>query len=386
MATDGVCCDTACTGKCVSCKNADTGKGDGTCSPVTEGTDPASDCPDPTDPNSCGPDGLCDDKGACRVFAPMTKVCGAATCAGGVVDGHHCNASGTCIVGTTDCKPFVCADATNCLTSCTTAADCKATGVRCVAGACVALLSNGDACTMGDECASKNCVDGVCCNNACDGQCQACNTPGSVGTCSAIKGNPVGGRPTCNGGGTPCAGSCDGVGAACTYPSIGTDCGTMCTDGKYVEKKCDNKGACVAKDPVSCNNYACETTGCKNACTTKSDCATADFDCKDGKCVPPPTAVCADDGVHIQQGDTTTDCTPRRCKGGKCVETCVDSASDCAPNYVCGGDGKCTPAAPTSEPDPGCGCTTRPAPFSSAAIIGMLAIAASLGRRVRRKL
>ncbi|MGZ3456472.1 MAG: MYXO-CTERM sorting domain-containing protein, partial [Polyangiales bacterium] len=126
-------------------------------------------------------------------------------------------------------------------------------------------------------------------------------------------------------------------------------------------------------------------TGCKNSCVDKSDCATADFDCKDGKCVPQATARCADDGIHIQEGDSVTaDCSPGRCKGGKCVETCVDSALDCIPGYVCGTDGKCAPQ-PTEEPKTGCGCTTQPAPFSSAAAIAVLAIAASLGRRARRR-
>ncbi|MGZ3452092.1 MAG: hypothetical protein ACXVEF_20960, partial [Polyangiales bacterium] len=336
IVADGMCCDAACTGKCVSCKGSETvGGADGTCSPVKSGT-PATECPGPTGPNDCGPDGTCDGAGACRKNALDTKTCGVASCDVSTGKGRHCDGFGMCIDGPFDCAPFVCADATKCLTACTTPSDCKASGMRCAAGACVPLVENGKACTMGDECASKNCVDGVCCNNACDGQCQACNTPGSMGTCSAVKGDPVGGRAACNGAGTPCAGSCDGVGAACAYPSIGTDCGTACTDGKFVDKKCDNKGACVSKDPVSCNNYACETTGCKNSCVDKSDCATADFDCKDGKCVPQATARCADDGIHILEGDKVpVDCSPRRCKGGKCVETCIDRALDCVPGSLC---------------------------------------------------
>jgi MYXO-CTERM domain-containing protein len=252
----------------------------------------------------------------------------------------------------------------------------------CIAGDCVAPSANGVACASGDECASKNCIDGVCCNNACDGQCQACNLAGSAGTCSAVKGDPVGGRAACNGGGTACAGTCDGVGAACTYPSFGTDCGTTCTDGQFIDKKCDNKGACVTKTPESCNNYACDTTGCKHTCVDVSDCASNTFACVANKCVPQATASCTDDGLGIQQGDKVVSCAPFRCKGGACVESCANTELDCDPNSNCGGDGKCI--AKATIDDPSCGCSTKPAPFSTSAAIALLAIATSLARRARR--
>ena len=282
-----------------------------------------------------------------------------------------------------DGAPFQCAsDAKSCLTTCATAADCKGTGLRCsAAGSCVALGANGVTCAAGAECASGNCVDGVCCNNACDGQCQACNVAGSAGTCSAIKGAPVGGRAACNGAGTPCAGSCDGVGAACTYPSFGTDCGTNCADGKFVEAKCDNKGACVTKDPLSCNNYACKETGCKESCATAADCAGPTFDCVGGKCIPQATARCADDGIHIVEGDkVTADCSPWTCKGGKCVTVCTDSALDCIAGHICGADGKCSPAAPPPGDEGGCVFSPR----GSGAFGALLGLALLAGWRRRR--
>jgi hypothetical protein len=44
----------------------------------------------------------------------------------------------------------------------------------------------GAPCASTAECGSGTCVDGVCCNTtaASCGQCQACNVPGSVGTCA----------------------------------------------------------------------------------------------------------------------------------------------------------------------------------------------------------
>jgi hypothetical protein len=73
------------------------------------------------------------------------------------------------------------------------------------AGACVPLVS-GVACTLGAECASGNCVDGVCCNSACGGTCMACNLAGSQGTCSNVPDNtdPANecvGATSCNGAG-----------------------------------------------------------------------------------------------------------------------------------------------------------------------------------------
>jgi hypothetical protein len=45
---------------------------------------------------------------------------------------------------------------------------------------------NGDGCDDPADCISGNCVNDVCCDTACNGPEQACNIPGSVGTCSNI--------------------------------------------------------------------------------------------------------------------------------------------------------------------------------------------------------
>src|SRR5262245_2384302 len=39
----------------------------------------------------------------------------------------------------------------------------------------------GEACGAGDTCDTGHCVDGYCCENACNNTCQACNVPGSLG-------------------------------------------------------------------------------------------------------------------------------------------------------------------------------------------------------------
>ena len=50
-----------------------------------------------------------------------------------------------------------------------------------------AQLANGASCSSASRCTSANCVDGVCCNAPCDGQCQSCNQAGSPGQCVVIK-------------------------------------------------------------------------------------------------------------------------------------------------------------------------------------------------------
>lgn len=46
-------------------------------------------------------------------------------------------------------------------------------------------LNNGEMCTVGTECDSGFCADSVCCDTACDGPNEACDLPGTVGTCTA---------------------------------------------------------------------------------------------------------------------------------------------------------------------------------------------------------
>lgn len=81
------------------------------------------------------------------------------------------------------------------------------------------------ACGDGDACAEGFCVDGVCCNQACEGACETCTSAGNEGTCVPLaKGAP---EPSC----APYV--CDGQGVVC--PSSCTDdddCGgTPCLAG-----------------------------------------------------------------------------------------------------------------------------------------------------------
>ena len=92
------------------------------------------------------------------------------------------------------CRPY--AQSTNPAGECTAGATCNG------AGACGPPAGgpkpNGQLCFAGTECASGFCKDGVCCNNACDGQCRTCET----GACVDVKRKPdppeCYGTMTCN--------------------------------------------------------------------------------------------------------------------------------------------------------------------------------------------
>jgi hypothetical protein len=91
---DGVCCNSACTGVCESCVEAETGDPNGVCAPIAPGT-------------QCAP-------GSC--------VSGTATAP------STCDANGTCVPGLmTSCNPYVCdAGTMTCKTMCASNADCAA--------------------------------------------------------------------------------------------------------------------------------------------------------------------------------------------------------------------------------------------------------------------
>ncbi len=70
----------------------------------------------------------------------------------------------------------------------------------------------------------RKCVDGVCCDTDCNGTCQACNVPGSLGTCSNM---PIGQTDTtCNG-----LKACDGASGCKTAAGFGCGSDDACASG-----------------------------------------------------------------------------------------------------------------------------------------------------------
>ncbi|MBL8719341.1 MAG: hypothetical protein JNL79_25365, partial [Myxococcales bacterium] len=132
-------------------------------------------------------------------------------------------------------------------------------------------------CTTDAECGGKRCVEGVCCDRACDGVCESCRVPTAPGVCTTI---PFGTDPkgACTSG-TICLKTCDGAGR-CVDAQTGTQCApSVCLDGSKVRGigVCSAKGgACSAPTATfDCAPYTCDTVlgGCKNGCATSNDCA-----------------------------------------------------------------------------------------------------------------
>lgn len=150
---------------------------------------------------------------------------------------------------------------------------------------------NGARCTSAAACGSGACVDGFCCNSACDGQCGACDVPGFEGTCSPVAGTPHGTRPSCGANGEECASQCNGIDMTqCNVPPVGTPCGPA--PGCFGDNtlimgagSCGANGACVTPQ-VSCGNYiCCDGVRCSGPTACVTNCQGANSLCAVGyKC------------------------------------------------------------------------------------------------------
>jgi hypothetical protein len=359
---DGYCCNGACSGSCNacnlsgnlgSCTNVSAGSaGAPSCSPyVCSGT--SASCP-----SSCSGDSQCASGFYCSGGTCVSKKTNGTTCSaanqcqsGNCVDGYCCNSAcggscdacnvsgslGSCTVvsggspGAPSCSPYLCNGANaSCPSSCTGDANC-ATGFYCNGTTCAPKQSNGASCSGNSQCSSGFCVDGVCCNNACNGACNACNLSGSQGTCTNMPSGSAG-NPSCSpyvcsgssascpssctnnnqctagftcsggscvsGGGCPvCTGDCDGIGAngcetnTCAHHDHCGGCGSPCNANQYCnnascsscpagQRDCDLNGSNGCETTVASNSLHCGA--CGNACGSDGTCACSSGSCTGG--------------------------------------------------------------------------------------------------------
>jgi hypothetical protein len=115
----------------------------------------------------------------------------------------------------------------------------------------VALSALGDACNSGNQCASGSCVDGVCCNQDCNGVCETCAVTGLCrapasdpacpsALCSQFDPNCVGQSSDIDAPGCRAQGQCRGVEACEFEPS-----GTGCNGGINGIGTCNGQGVCI---------------------------------------------------------------------------------------------------------------------------------------------
>ena len=341
---DGVCCETACAGTCNACASAKTGAANGLCRPVTAGSDPDNECAADTQ-TSCGLDGVCDGAGACRKWINGTA-CSSETCSGSTdTPARTCDGTGTCRAATNvSCGNYVCG-ATSCKTSCLSNADCSTSTFCSSAGHCVSPQTNGASCTAGSQCASGDCVDGVCCETTCAGLCNACagaKTGAADGLCRPVTAGTDPDSECAQDPATSCGhdGTCDGAGA-CRLYLAGSVCASETCSGSTDSpaQRCDGAGVCVTATPVSCAPYLCGAASCATTCSANTDCTTGYFCSSSGVC----TAVEANGTACGSAG---------ACQSGFCVDgVCCESAcgGTCMTCNGVGTVGQCTAAVPGTD-------------------------------------
>lgn len=152
---------------------------------------------------------------------------------------------------------------------------------------------SGETCAASEECASRYCVDGICCKTACNDGCGQC------------------------------AGDNGGVKGVCSPRNAERTCGTA--------------------DRYKCNGAS---VSCPTECENASVCAPS-FSCIDHQCSTFST-VCVDDLTTMTQAGPET-CGAYRCSNGACNSTC-NSIDDCSPGNICDFTNRCTSAPPVVPP------------------------------------
>jgi hypothetical protein len=332
---DGVCCESACAGACQSCSNPATR---GKCVPTAAGVADSGCAVQAA--STCGTNGKCDGKGACAKYDNNTTCRGAKCDAAGNTGtmAAKCN-NGTCPASTTrSCTPFKGCNGNNCLGTCGSDTQC-AGGTVCNAGSC-GKRENGGKCGKGGDCSSGNCVEGVCCNTACNGICKSCAIPGMQGTCTNVAAGAPDPNGKCND--DSCKNLCDGKGA-CRQEKTDAPCGPTprkCNGKQLVESKCTAQGECTARPATTCPMDCNDTDGCVAtppmcaiSCGPDQTCTTAGCVCSTGK----PPKECGSTCVAANA------CCPGQCGAcEKCTATgtcTADEGKDCALSG--GGPGKC---------------------------------------------
>lgn len=216
---DGFCCGTA---SCPECQSCGVSGQEGTCKPANEAA-------------SCGPGKVC-----------ATDELSTSTCK-----------SGSCTAAKTDCAPYACNVAGNaCGVSCSDDTECATNKAFCnkSSGTCEPKKANGVACSAGNECTSKQCVDTnnstakVCCDKACNGACETCS-----------------GKPVC---------TIRDQGSSC-LPPVAATCKNDPFTSFISAPECNGTtSGCDGAKLTSCGLYRCGAgASCLTTCTQHSQCS-----------------------------------------------------------------------------------------------------------------
>lgn len=216
----------------------------------------------------------------------------------------------------------------------------------------LAPAAHGTACVADGECASKHCVDGFCCNDACDGACTACSAAkkgaGEDGVCgAAITGTE---DLRCGDESASCGaiGIC-AEGGSCALVEAGESC-LSCPVNQI--GACDGAGVCVCMGAHCVDEHTLQTTN-----------------------------------------GPTIDCGPYLCAEDDCRHSC-NTSTECAAGWVCDAAHQCVFAGDPSTPPPGtpppaaegCDCEVGRLPGAGAGrwLVGAALVLVAAARRGRR--
>jgi hypothetical protein len=195
-----------------------------------------------------------------------------------------------------------------------------------VAAVDAAGLAGGAKCQSDGQCASTFCVDGVCCDGACTGQCQACAEPNKVGACTTVSGAPRGTRTACAATSATCAGLCGGLPNQCSYPGSGTLCSAASCSGDLsvnTASVCNGAGACTASIVVPCGSGKyCTGGSCVAQVANGGSCADSD-QCASGNCTN--TLCCA--AGQTGCGTTCVSLSSSNANCGTCARSCAGGST-----------------------------------------------------------
>ena len=292
---DGVCCEDACAEVCSECNGSGTA-------------------------------------GSCTV-TPQDATCALVMCPQDTECRHYT------LPGDGNCaEPGLCASAASCVSSDAASGTACQDGTGECNGTGQCLVPNkaslGEPCTTDEECGSEHCAladaGGICCDQACDGVCEAC---GNDGFCDEAPEDDDG----CS------AITCDADDACVTYPPPLTD------------DRCAAFGQCVTESSYCTPTYASGATSCGDGqlCDGAGVCESA---------CSPDEAWCTDACYDLDSDDDHCGACDNACPSGR---SCVDGECECegASEALCLGNcfdlnkdvnhcGKCGNACPQpAEPD-----------------------------------
>jgi MYXO-CTERM domain-containing protein len=367
-----VCCDTACSGTCSSCRAAhkQSNAGEGTCGGRrTDDYVGYTVCPS-TDSTTCGTTGgYCDGVGGCMKWS-NTTTCAYQGCADSDTQNNErkCDGKGNCAALTsTDCATGYQCTFNACVNYCYDDSYCSSTyycqywsNPAATYTKCQPKKANGAVCANSNaECSSGFCIDGVCCDKACNGTCEACNSALTGQTNGSCKPIPAGQSSSgeCNDAGPAnCGlnGLCNGA-AGCQLYSSGTQCANVgaCSgeSTRYIPDTCNGTGTCIDKGIQACNaGYACVAGVCQTQCTTDSQCASNHW-------CDTVNAVCVADRDPGQSCSKDATCKGNaNCVDGVCCDSaCTGTCRSCLKNRTgLAADGVCGNTTDDTDPENEC--------------------------------